>query len=219
MRTIAALTALLRTITALAALLVCAGAWTQDAEEPAEAVKVLGFTLDVPVPPGALPESAEPVLWTDDGTYTVYAAIHPWCESLFAIADRAHGVFYVECGDGRSVLWERRLRMRHGGPVAYDVVEGSLLSIYLPDKFAFIGHKDDSVYWLSRHGPLFDCEQRDDFLDCPREEEESWNGSLSSRTDAEKIRSSMGTALSKADSIRGMAADQTVARQSEGEDF
>ena len=208
MRTIAALTALLRTITALAALLVCAGAWTQDAEEPAEAVKVLGFTLDVPVPPGALPESAEPVLWTDDGTYTVYAAIHPWCGSLFAIAGRAHGVFYVECTDGRRVLWERRLRMRHGGPVAYDLVEGSMLSIYLPDKFAFIGHDDDSVYWLSRHGPLFDCEQRDDFLNCRREEE-----------DAEKIRSSMGTALSKADSIRGMAFDQTVARQSEGEDF
>lgn len=40
----------MRTIAALTALLVCAGAWTQDAEEPAEAVKVLGFTFGEPPP-------------------------------------------------------------------------------------------------------------------------------------------------------------------------
>ncbi len=229
MRTIAALTALLRTITALAALLVCAGAWTQDAEEPAEAVKVLGFTLDVPVPPGALPESAEPVVWTDDGAYTVYAAKHPWCGSLTAIADRAYGVFLVRCTDGNSDLWEARLRMRHGKPVASGLVgvrsyagpKEHWVSVYLPGKFAFIERDDDSVYWLSRRGPVdydrppevvFDCDQQADWADrrkC-RDKEDDYRRSLQRST---------ATALSKADGIRRMAFDQTVARQSEGEDF
>ena len=225
----------MRNIIALTALLVCAGAWAQDAGEPAEAVKVLGFTLDVPVPPGALPESAEPAVWTDDGAYTVYAAKHPWCDSLIAIADRAHGVFLVRCGvDGSTELWGTRLRMRHGDRVAYELLDRTqallrtyagikehLVSVYLPDKFAFIESDSDSVYWLSRRGPVdydrptvvvFDCDQQADwdFITKCRDEEKEYHRSIWLST---------ATALRKADGIREKAFEQTVARQSEGEDF
>lgn len=212
----------MRNIIALTALLVCAGAWAQDAGEPAEAIKVLGFTLDVPVPPGALPESAEPVAWTDDGAYTVYNAVHRWCETyLLAVAHREHGVFYVRCKYGGDREWERRLRMRYGEPAYKPTTSGDRHHIFLPDEFAFVRVDNDSSHWLSLRGPVvFDRPKKPKKSnDCDDLLPDSFDDFSECLVYPGKLLGSVGDALDKAWEIVEKTQDQRVARQSEGEDF
>ena len=219
----------MRILTALTALLVCAGAWAQDAGEPAEAVKVLGFTLDVPVPPGALPESAEPVAWTDDGAYTVYVAEHPWCDLFLAVSHRDHGVFYVQCRHGGDRDWERRLRMRHGEP-AYKSATDDHYRIFLPDQFAFVSNDDDSAHWLSQRGPVgFDRPKRPKqtndcitimtYADAAHDAKQEFDAYLECVNYGTRLMGGIIAAQEKVWSIVSKAKDQGVAREIEGDDF
>ena len=226
--------------------LAAAGTSALGSEHPAEEVKVLGFTMGVPVSvQGVLPESAKRVAWTDDGAYAVWAADHRYCGSLRAVSDRDHGVFYVRCGvGGMGGWWERSLRMRYGKPATDRTVahmrplpgqtQGRqvpsmrrkhatpgvhLVHVYRPNQYAFIERDDDSVYWLSKHGPVDHDLPAPVPLDCMTQE-----GPVVECWDREErytkiIWHHTAAALSKASEIETMAVDQTVARESEGEDF
>ena len=101
----------MRTIAALAALLLSAGAWAQDAEEPAEAVKVLGFTFGEPPPEDA-------VLVVAAGKYGRYALEHRWCQVLYAVTDNGR-VVAVRCYAKYLDTMMSLLKSRYGAPDRY----------------------------------------------------------------------------------------------------
>lgn len=128
----------MRTIAALTALLVCAGAWAQDAEEPAEAVKVLGFTFGEPPPEDA-------VLLGDAGRYRRYDLKHRWCKSLFAITDNGR-VVSVNCFPNDPVAMLSLLKSRYGPPQE----SGGISTWFTPYGTAIITETDglDVVLWV-----------------------------------------------------------------------
>ena len=128
----------MRILTALIALLVCAGAWAQDAEEPAEAVKVLGFTFGEPPPEDA-------VLLGDAGRYRRYDLKHRWCKSLFAITDNGR-VVSVECFPKERDTMLSLLKSRYGPPLE----SGGTSNWFTPYGTAIITETDglDAVLWV-----------------------------------------------------------------------
>lgn len=97
----------MRTITALVALLLgCAWAWAQDAGEPAEAAKVLGFTFGEPPP-------EEAVLVVAADKYGRYALEHRWCLELYAVTVNG-SVVRVQCNANSYFDMKVLLQSRYG---------------------------------------------------------------------------------------------------------